>query len=158
MASSEQIAALVRQQGLHEQERGWSCGPAAVVNALGALGHRVSEDIVRELADTNSVDGTDEAGLLEALEQLGFQAETVWTSDTEGAWNRLVRHLVAGHPALLCVDEWDHWVTVVATDGGTVTVFDPAKEQEDTLDEDELVKRWQHPDEARPYYAILVSP
>lgn len=156
MPTPAQIASFVG----HAQERSWSCGPGALVNALAVLGHDVSEDEVRALADTDSVDGTDEHGLIEAIEELGHDPHVIWTSDRPGAWSRLVDHVGRGHPVLLCVDEWDHWVAITATDGKTVTMIDPADEEphEVSLGQQELLRRWKHPDEDRPFYAIVVEP
>jgi len=161
MASSAQIAELVRTQAGHAQERAWSCGPGALVNALAILGLDISEREVRAMADTSFVDGTDEHGLLDAIESLGFTAEVIWTSGRAGAWSRLVSHLQMGHPALLCVDQWDHWVAITGTDDGeTVMMIDPAEEppHEEVISFADLMRRWRFPDEDRPYYAIVVSP
>jgi ABC-type bacteriocin/lantibiotic exporter with double-glycine peptidase domain len=141
----------------HEQERDWSCGAAALVTAALSLGREITESQARELTDT-SWDGVDEDQLKTAILTLGFRPEVLHSSDRDGAWNRLVDFLRRGIPCLLCVDEWEHWVTAVGVNRDRVVVVDPEDVGKTELSRGELLARWENPKEDRTFYAIAVRP
>src|SRR3990167_9364841 len=101
------------------------CGPAAIANALEALGNRVSQDAAATLARTDA-EGTDERGIKRALRMLGFAPQEFSTGDRSAAWHLVCGALLMGYPCLLAVDNDSHWVTALGLLGGMVLVVDSA--------------------------------
>lgn len=144
--------------------RTWSCGPAAVVNAVQALGKRVTEGRVRSLAGTTEETGTDEDGLIVAVRGLGLTATAHHSSHSADAWSFIRANAMDGRPCLICVDSWGHWVTVIGTVGDRIVVFDPANTKKNAkengisvLSRTQLLRRWRCPNEQEPLYAIAVG-
>ena len=147
------------------QEVTWSCGAAALVNALRSLGARVPEGKVRRLAGTNGDTGTDEHGLITAARELGFSAVPSTSRDTASAWAFVRANVLDGRPCLLCIDSWGHWVTAVGITGDRVLIVDPSNTQKNVwengvhpLRRSALSRRWRHPREDEPFYAIAIGP
>jgi len=146
------------------QQLGWSCGPAAAVNAARTLGKKISEARFRKLAGTTKEFGTDEIGLIESLRGLSLTATAHWSGDKNAAWAFVRSNVMDGHPCLLCIDNWGHWVTVIGIVGDRVIVVDPtsalSNQKENgihSLSRKELLKRWRHKMEQEPFYAIAVG-
>ena len=98
------------------------CAPAALSNALAALGRDVPPAACAELCGTG-VEGTDEDDLVEAVRALGFQPEIVTS------WRALQGAVLAGAPVVCAVREdepYDHWVAAVGVCGDRVLFADPA--------------------------------
>lgn len=135
---------------MHSQDYPWSCGAAAVRNALEAVGVVVSEQDVRREARTVSESecpgcaatvlrkggyvappdvehtcGTPEEGIIAALEAFDCGCDEIRTDDFDEAEEELHQALQEGSPVILCVDNWEHWVVAVGSLGQTgVAVFD----------------------------------
>ncbi len=105
------------------QAEDFSCGPAAVVNALRSLGIRLTEREVSELAGTTR-SGTDERGIMRALRQLGYGVEELDTLDSDEAWEWLRCQLLVVRPVVLCVENFEHWTSVVSMFGDRVVYVD----------------------------------
>lgn len=130
---------------MHFQTNGYSCGPAAVQNALLVHHRRVSQRSLRALCETNEVEGTDEQGVLRALLAYGY-APDEWSGDVARDAERwLLASLIAGRPVVLCVDRWEHWVTLIGAVGRQVVLYDPARgvERLRVLRWSDLRKRWE---------------
>lgn len=145
------------------QEKPWSCGPASLVNICSALGLDVTEKRVREYSDADK-DGTDEKQLMDAARELGLKHEVISSAELDRAWDRLHDAVSDGMPALLCVDQWDHWVAVVGVNGDRVIMLDPSNEKDNVavngvhmLTKSQLSKRWKHKEADRAFYAISFS-
>lgn len=145
------------------QEKPWSCGPASLVSACETLGITVSEKRVRELSDADK-DGTDEEQLLQAAEALGLDAEVQHSGDAEESWDALTNAVADGLPCVLCVDQWDHWVTVVGIVGDRVVMLDSSNEAANVdvngvhfMTKAQLLKRWKHKGVEKSLYAIAFS-
>ena len=145
------------------QQKDWSCGPAALVNAVQALGKHVSERRVRKLAGTTE-GGTDEHGLMAAARSLGFSASPSSSADAAAAWALVRSNVLGGRPSILCIDGWGHWVTAVGIVGERVIVFDPTETvrnvQENgthSFSRRELLRRWRHRTEEEPFYAVAIG-
>lgn len=104
------------------QRDDFSCGPGAIVNAARALGVRISELLVQELAGTTH-DGTDEFGMQRALRRLGYEVEEVNTLDSGEAWDWLCAQIRDGRTAILCVENYTHWATVVGVLGDERVIY-----------------------------------
>lgn len=110
--------------GIYGQPNSWQCGPFALKHGLLALGLFAHEDELARLAGSSERDGTDEVGLGRAARALGCDLEVLRCRTAESARGTLTRQLARGVPVLLCIDQWDHWVTVVAERDGEFVLFD----------------------------------
>ncbi len=106
------------------QQKRWSCGASAIVNAARATGLRVSERIVRIHAGTTKQDGTGPNGIKQALERLGFRYFEVDEAKYATAEGWLRQHLASGWPAILLAEAGDHWTVAFGLLGDKVLVFD----------------------------------
>ena len=147
------------------QKDPYSCGAAAIVNALRCFGRKVSEMKVRSFSNTTS-DGTDEKGILNALKSLKFEGKSFELSDKNEALKILRTALNKGNPSILCIQQSQHWVTVVgmADNGTKFIVADPAKTVRNlaengvyVLSKKELLKTWQWLPVEKPFFGIVVS-
>lgn len=150
---------------MEPQQRSYSCGPAAVRAVLYILGHNVQEATVRKVAKTTK-DGTDQKGLIKAIEHYGHRAFEKENTAIKEAWHWLRSSLGRGKPVILCVDQYDHWVAAVGSIGAEVLIFDPLKNHGRrkkysgllVYDVDELAERWRclEEDGKYHYYGIAV--
>jgi ABC-type bacteriocin/lantibiotic exporter with double-glycine peptidase domain len=145
------------------QMRGWSCGPASLVNACRALGFRVAEGRIRALSGTTE-EGSDEYDLIPAARELGLTATPHHSADQAAAWAFVRANVMDGRPCLLCIDQWNHWVTVVGIVGDRVLVVDPANTKKNasengihSLSRPDLLRRWRHKGTEEPFYAFAVG-
>ncbi len=105
------------------QQTGYECGPYALKHALGALGVFVSERHIARIAGTDQR-GTDEVRLASAASRFGADLVVERMSEPGHARRALMASLAAQRPVLLCVDNWEHWVTAVGADARHVVLFD----------------------------------
>mgnify|MGYP003428555599 CR=1 FL=1 len=116
------------------QKHPYSCGAAAVVNAVRCFGKRVAEMKVRSFSSTTKEDGTDEHGIIAALRGLGHDGESFSTGSKDAALDRLFVSLADGHPVIICTQNMQHWITVIGyigVDSGNImyVVADPTNTQ-----------------------------
>lgn len=151
---------------MERQQRGFSCGPAAARAALYVLGHTVTEAALRRWAKTTTY-GTDESGMLRAIAHYGHKGREYQADSSKRSWGWLKQTLGRGRPVLLCVDQWDHWVTAVGRLGHQVLIFDPLPSEGrrkkysglEVYSEQEFISRWAYEDEEsgkRTFYGISV--
>ncbi|MDH4043881.1 MAG: hypothetical protein OEY20_07980 [Gemmatimonadota bacterium] len=110
--------------GLYEQPNSWQCGPFALKHGLLAHGLFAHEDALARAAGSTEAHGTDERQLMGAARDHGcvLRLERYHTAHTA---RRALLRLLGDHiPVLLCVDQWDHWVTAVGADDAHVVVLD----------------------------------
>lgn len=148
---------------MRTQLRHWSCGAAALVNAVLALGRSTSEGRVRKLAGTTQ-EGTDEHGLMEAARALGLTATPTSSADSAAAWAFVRASLLDGRPCLLCIDGWGHWATAIGIVGERVIVVDPSNTVRNlkeggvhVMTRTKLLRRWRNRSEDAPFYAIAIG-
>lgn len=92
------------------QSTNYTCGPAAVVNACRVLGYPATEKQATLWCRTTPKSGTDQAGIVSGLWRAGLTGVPFETKDEYHASQRLEdRNL----PLIICVNGWDHWVTVI---------------------------------------------
>jgi len=109
------------------QEYNWSCGAAAIRNAFRTFNHKVSEVEIRKYAETSKRFGTNEYGIIKAIREWEYKATEHRFNSKVEAWDWLHETLQQGHPVILAVENWEHWVTAIGSLGPTgVTVFDPS--------------------------------
>lgn len=118
------------------QKETWSCGPAAIVNAVTALGLVIEEEAVQSFASAEK--GMNEQKMIEAIKSLGLDPVEYTSLHGDLAWRSLQKSL----PAILCVDQDQHWIAVtqVTADGG-VEVRDPGLGTR-AYDYEQLTSRW----------------
>lgn len=143
----------------HQSNRA-SCGPAALHNALAALGiNRTEEELIVLCKQT--ANGTSPTKLVRAIKTLTTNEDPligepkVWRK-MEDAWVGLW-FIVAnrGRPAILCVDNFDHWVACVGYLGGRFMVVDSAElGLVFYYTRQELERRWEGPNGG--FHAVLV--
>lgn len=110
--------------GIYDQPNSWQCGPFALKHGLLAYGIFAHEDALAKAAGSTETNGTDERQLRATARGYGctLQVERYHSAFTA---RRALERLLADHtPVLLCVDQWDHWVTAVGADQGHLVVLD----------------------------------
>lgn len=130
-----------------------SCGPAALGNALEALGIKRSDDELKVLCKTTA-EGTSAKNIIAAIRALGIEPVSFKTSAAL-APIVLSHHLTSGRAAIICVDADAHWVGCIGLLGRRFVVADSAMDAlVVSYAEDELLARWVSPDGR--YYGIVV--
>jgi hypothetical protein len=114
--------------GIYKQPGKTECGPFALKHALLMHGILASEWEIGRLAGTNH-EGTDEAQLDLAARHFGCELPTIRKHEPDGARRELTELLRRGVPCLLCVDEWDHWVTAVHAEKQQYILLDSEKSE-----------------------------
>jgi hypothetical protein len=109
---------------IHGQPTAWTCGPFALKHALLAHGVFAREDDLGRLAGTSEAVGTDEHGLGRAARAHGATLLVRRETAIDPARRALEGWLSQSIPVLLCLDQWDHWVTAVTADRDHVVLFD----------------------------------
>jgi hypothetical protein len=110
--------------GIYPQPNLWQCGPFALKHALLMLGRPVEEKQISKIAGTNWWVGTDEIQLGKAAKRFDCKLLTIRRHDPEKARRELMSYLRRGIPSLLCVYDWEHWVTVVKAEKGKFILLD----------------------------------
>jgi hypothetical protein len=135
---------------LGEQERKYSCGAASLKYALCVLGFSPREDQLRRLART-TWRGTPERQLMAAARRFGVEPKLrhFFEDEWHEARDWLQRELTAGHPVILDVEGFAHYVAAVQTLSGRVVIIDPEGGRMDgdayariVLCADRRLKRW----------------
>lgn len=143
------------------------CGPAALANAMRALGYKRKIEPLAELCGTTE-DGTGPVGLMYAARELGFSVKE-FSTDEDGyakAWLRST--LAEGSAAILCVDSWTHWVAITGILGGRLLLQDsengPRNQRENGshfLSVRTVLRRWKAgasvAEGMRRYYGISIA-
>lgn len=109
---------------IYGQLNSWTCGPFALKHALLALGVFAREDDLSRLAGSTEERGTDEVGLRRAAGAYRTKLVRVRKTEAGAARGELETWLRHHVPVLLCVDQWEHWMTAVAADREHLVVFD----------------------------------
>lgn len=138
-----------------------SCGPAALRNALRVRGIHRSVDELGQLAGYRPDYGTGSRGLIKALKLIAvdnpeIQAIPVHETRSDIALLKLRQAHSDGLAAILCVQDWSHWVCSFGMLGGVFHIADSAdNEMVAHLAPSDLIATWRGPSR-RPFYGILV--
>ncbi len=108
------------------QDNQANCGPAAMSNALAAIGLLRSQDECTVLAKTSATEGTSTKKLLAAIRAVGRFPLVINEKRPSVAILYLCAMLDDGRSAVLCVDDGSHWVAAVGLLGERVLVADSA--------------------------------
>jgi len=110
--------------GLYPQPNNWTCGPFALKHALIMIGRIVNEKEVSRIAKTHWWTGTDEIKLAHAAKAYDCDLKMIRRKNALRAKRELLLALKKGHPCILCVDHWNHWITVVGAERGKIIYID----------------------------------
>ena len=153
--------------GLYPQPNKWSCGPFALKYALIMLGKIVDEKEISRIAGTHWWAGTDEIKLGRAARAYDCDLRILRRTSSLRAKRELLLALKKGYPCLLCVDEWEHWITVVGAEKGKFISIDSREAPVVLVDTWRVLKkRWVYTEadtddptqEKRLYDLLLVVP
>lgn len=143
------------------QEQKFSCGAAAIRNVLKCFGINLGEHRLRLIAGTDE-QGTDEEGVVGALEALGFKV-VIHETNLVGEAKKLVAKAVkAEQPLIIAVDKDTHWAAIVGMLGGRYVIVDSERTVKNKKENGvhvigtrELFRRWRKPNGTM--YGISVS-
>lgn len=110
--------------GLYPQPNKWQCGPFALKYGLIMLGKFVDENAISRIAGTHWWAGTDEIKLGRAARAFNCDMRIIRRTNSLRAKRELLLTLKKGFPAILCVDGWEHWITVVGAEKGKFIFVD----------------------------------
>ena len=131
--------------GIEPQPNLWQCGPFALKHALIVLGIFAEQRTITRIAASRSTYGTDEEQLRRAAKHFDCNLPMIRRHDPETARKELVVFLRRGIPTLLCIDEWNHWVTAVKAEDGRFILLDSREKAVLTIMRwSVLRKRWIH--------------
>ncbi len=129
--------------GIYPQPNAWLCGPFALKHALLALGVFENEWAIARAAGSDP-GGTDERELARAARQFDCSLRMIRVHYPEDARQELVHHLEQGKPVLLCIEQWDHWVTAMHHEDNQFVLFDSRGQHViRVLGWDELRPKWE---------------
>lgn len=141
------------------QSRKSSCGPAALKNALESIGIERTEDELG-LLSRQTTEGTSQPGLERAIQTIDKGDGTKLTSNRiyekrrEVAGWALSSAIRAGRPVILCVDNFEHWVSAVGILGERFIIADSASNDVvEYMSLSETLDRWDGPG----YYGIEIG-
>lgn len=143
------------------QSRKSSCGPAALKNALEAIGIERTEDELGALSK-QTTEGTSQAGLERAIDAVGKGNDPIITSNRiyeqrrEVAGWAISSTIRSGRPVIIVVDNCEHWVSVVGMLGESFIVADSASNDVVLYYSlEQLLDRWES-DTGR-YFGIIIK-
>ena len=113
----------------YQYRRHWCC-PTALQTALEVFGVRMGQERIAKILGTDA-DGTDETDLIQGLDSMGCQWHEIDTDDQQKARDWLIKFSPVA-PLLLCVDSFDHWVTVAGCCGPCLWLLDSTRERWNT--------------------------
>ena len=140
----------VRGKSMKFQQLAYSCGPASIVNALRCFGIRKAEKTIRKTSNTNPKNGTSEEDMIRVLTDLGFRVNKHEQGNFTKAWKWLHTQVREGHPIIISVRNWSHYVAVIGSIGDRIIIADPdgASHKKENgilvLNKRRLKKFWYH--------------
>lgn len=123
LGGGERCASVRPPVGLDPQPDTFSCGPHALKHALTMLGVIAAPDRLARLSRLHWTKGTDEADLARAARAYGCTMKLRRFVDVDAARRAMVAALRDG-PVLVCVDSWEHWITIVDHSRGRFVALD----------------------------------
>jgi ABC-type bacteriocin/lantibiotic exporter with double-glycine peptidase domain len=117
----------------HKQERQFTCGPNAWRNLLLKFGIRAAEETIRSIMETNSSDGTDSNGILNAAEAYEFDYKEVLSTSHDVFGRKIIKALKSNHGIILLTKACEHWVYVDNYSKRYIQVVDGLKEDKERV-------------------------
>jgi ABC-type bacteriocin/lantibiotic exporter with double-glycine peptidase domain len=126
------------------------------------MGKKVSEKQFRSHAATHEEWGTQEHGIKQALERLGFNYEEVNEGKEGVAVQSITDAVLGGFPVVLCVSRGQHWISLIGMVGKNFVTFDSIDTKTNRSEngvhvysKKQLLRRWtKYKDK---HYAIIVK-
>lgn len=109
------------------QPNRWSCGPAALRNALLCYGEQHDVRKLLKWVKATKTYGTTEDGLALGAQRAGFALHNVRCGTPEFARESVRAHLRLGQPVILIFDAWEHWVVAFEATSRHLFIADSAK-------------------------------
>lgn len=143
------------------QSRKSSCGPAALANALEAVGIKRSEEELAALCKQTATGGTAGKALRSALSNMeGVINAEIHEARSDVAILRLLQSLYDGRPVICCVDTWEHWAVAagVLGFGKRIVCIDSGDNDLVVMRTvDEFLDWWRGPEGAtKLYWGVIV--
>jgi len=142
------------------QPDNYSCGVAAVVNSLKCLGIEAKYRQVKKLAGTTKKNGTNEKGVEFALSCFGFKTKVLDSFYKKESLEFVDSSIRQGYPVIICVENWNHWSTVIGKIGDSYVIFDSMKTKKNqkqngsyVLSRQNLLKYWMN-NKNKKYFAL----
>ena len=145
----------------YKQPLMYLCGPFALKYALVMLGRMEDEKEIEEYAGSTWWTGTDEFGLEHAANHYECDLAEIGSENDPGkAVGQLNKYLKRGYPAILCVDKWGHWITVIHHENGKYVCVDSGMRKVIiVIPERELLRRWKYVEnKVHTYSGYVVLP
>ena len=131
----------------YPQPNEWTCGPFALKHALIALGRVANGEELAKLAHSHWWSGTDEIRLARAAHAYDCELVGHRVRSPEKARALLQSHLKQKLPVLLCVDDWEHWIVVLARQKDNFVLIDSLLEPVlQVVSWSQLHRRWRYLD------------
>lgn len=105
------------------QNNNFTCGSAAIVNALQCYGRNVSFTRTSKLF-SDPQNGTNEFGIAQGLAYWGHPSLAINETKVKVGWLSIYNAVLKGNPSILCVDSNQHWIAVVGVCGEKIVTFD----------------------------------
>lgn len=133
------------------------------MNAARCYGRRIPEPIVRKVAETTPEQGTDEAGIINALAVFNLVGTPFEEGDIDAALARLQAQIYNREPAIICTQQLQHWVLVIGSVADRFVIIDSSRTKFNLrengvrlLTVKELRKTWRAKGDR--YFGILIRP
>jgi hypothetical protein len=152
-ATVSSVLTFFSPMGLYPQPNNWTCGPFALKHALIMLGRIVDEKRISRIAGTHWWSGTDEIKLGHAARRYDCTLKLIRRKNPLRARRELLLALKRGYPCLLCVDRWNHWITIVGAERNRFMYIDSRRQPVVRVDDWKTLRnRWgyRERDEADP--------
>ena len=126
------------------------------------LGAFVDEVKIARMAGTHWWSGTDEIKLAKAARAFNAEMKLIRRREAEPARKLLLGYLKKNRPCIVCVDQWNHWITVVNGERGNygryVIIDSKAAPVVNILTWPQLRRRWGYIDkdseDGRPIFDL----
>ena len=128
----------------YPQPDSYRCGPFALKYALVMLGIFKHENQISHIAGSTWWAGTDEIGLSRAAKRFSVRLKYLQSSNPNDARRMINEELKKNRPLLLCVQNWEHWCTVVSYKKGEYVVVDSEYDKVILVRSyDKLLRNWR---------------
>ncbi|MCK5018308.1 MAG: hypothetical protein KAS32_14720 [Candidatus Peribacteraceae bacterium] len=118
---------------MKRQIKPWSCGRAVVRNVLRVFDIKTTEACIQTYTKSTKHKGTDQDDIITAIWGHSLDCSEISFNDPDVAWFWLHNTLTQGLPVILCVENWEHWVSAIGSLGDTgIAVFDSSNFKNNT--------------------------
>src|SRR5882757_8272911 len=107
-----------------------NCGSTSLHNALNAIGVTLSLEACERVCNTTATSGTNVYGIIDAIVTIrGDSKPVVLNKESPNNLFILSHMLTIGRPAVLCIDDNDHYVAAIGLLGRRVIIADSASNE-----------------------------